>query len=82
MKKGKEQLNLASLTLYHTKRKTFTRWVVSESIVRNLQNKKVKRLLMTGEEIDLQQYLPYLRRRGCVTYKHSNVAIGVGKGIL
>ena len=49
---------------------------------KELPNKKMGRLLATGEDIDqqIQHYLTDLRKRGCIV--NTSVAIAVGEGIL
>jgi len=51
-------------------------------LIQELSNKKVSRLLMTGEETDkqVQHYLTELRKRGSII--NTSVAIAVGEGIL
>ena len=51
-------------------------------MIQESPNKKVGRLLMTGEETDkqVQHYLTELRKRGCII--NTSVAIAVDEGIL
>jgi len=51
-------------------------------MIQESPNKKVGRLLMTGEETDkqVQHYLTELRKRGYII--NTSVAIAVGEGIL
>ena len=54
----------------------------AEAVVRELPNKNVDRLLMSGDKMDkeVQHYITELRKRECTV--NTTVAIAVGEGIL